>query len=366
MSFLFNRLEKEITNEKKPIPDLHGVPFGSIFTDHMLIATYDHEWKSIKIVPFSNISLPPQASIFHYGTGIFEGLKAFRDLQGKVRLFRPDMNCVRFANSAKRMALPAPDPDELMKCIIELVRVDERWVPYEEGYSLYIRPTMIGTTPSLGLKKCDQCLLYIILSPVGHYYTTGFKPISLWACNEYCRAWPGGTGNFKVAPNYGITVMPGEIAHEKNCQQVLWLYGKEEYITEVGSMNIMGVWINENGEKELVTAPVSKHLILPGVTRDSVLELARMEKDIKVSEEEWKIGDLIKALNEKRVLEVFGTGTAAIISPVNKIIYNDKCYDIPVDLDNPNATIGPFAHMIYDKLRNIQYGVVNHKWSVLI
>ena len=366
MAFQFSRLTKELVKERKPVPDLKGVPFGSVFTDHMLLAEYDNEWKSIKIVPFQNLSLPPQASIFHYGVGIFEGMKAFRDSKGQVRLFRPEMNCERFKNSALRLALPAPEPEELEKCIKELIKVDEMWVPHERGYSLYIRPTMIGITPSLGVKGCNQVLLYIILSPVGPYYATGFKPVSLWACTEYCRAWPGGTGNYKVAPNYGITVMPGEVAHQKNCQQVLWLYGPEEYITEVGSMNLMAVWINKKGEKELITAPLSMGLILPGVTRDSILELAREEKDLKVSEEKWTMHELVEALNEKRVLEVFGTGTAAVVSPVNKILYNEKWLDVPVDPHNPEAHIGPYAQKFLTKLQDIQYGSCEHKWSVPI
>ncbi|OHT02620.1 Branched-chain-amino-acid aminotransferase, mitochondrial [Tritrichomonas foetus] len=364
MAFLYSRIEKEFVKEKKPIPDLHGVPFGSLFTDHMFLAEFDTEWKSLKIVPFQNLSLPPQASIFHYGVGIFEGMKAFRDSQGKVRLFRPDKNCRRFGDSAKRLALPVPDPDELEKCIAELIRVEERWVPHERGFSLYIRPTMIGITPSLGVKACPQCLLYIILSPVGPYYPTGFKPVSLWACHEFCRAWPGGTGCYKVAPNYGITVMPGEAAHDKKCQQVLWLFGDDEQITEVGSMNLMCVWINKKGEKELITAPLNQGLILPGVTRDSILDLAREQPDLKVTEEVWKMKELMEALEEKRVLEIFGTGTAAVVSPVNKILYQDKWLDVPVDPADPNAQIGPYAHKFLMQLQDIQYGVQDHVWSV--
>ena len=366
MAFTADRIVKELAKELKPIPDLKGVPFGSVFTDHMFLAEYHGEWKSLKIVPFGDIPLPPQASIFHYGVGIFEGMKAFRDASGQVRLFRPMKNCERFGRSAERVALPVPDPKELEKCITELLRVEERWVPKERGYSLYIRPTFIGTTPSLGVKACSDGLLYIILSPVGPYYPTGFKPVSLWACTEYSRAWPGGTGCYKVAPNYGITVMPGEAAHHKGCQQVLWLYGPDKQITEVGSMNLMGIWVNKKGEKELITARLDDGLILPGVTRDSILELARKEPDLKVTEGTWTMDELLEALKEKRVLEVFGTGTAAVVSPVNKILYNDQWYDVPVDPSDPNGSIGPYAHKFLNQLQDIQYGVTEHEWSVKI
>jgi len=366
MAFSADRIVKKLTQNPKPIPDLHGVPFGTIFTDHMFVAKCTKgQWESLEIVPFENLSLPPQASIFHYGTGIFEGMKAFRDAQGKVRLFRPDRNCERFARSAARVALPPVDPKELFKMIVALVQTEERWVPAERGFSLYIRPTYIGTTPSLGVKSCNDALLYIILSPVGPYYPTGFKPVSLWACTEYCRAWPGGTGCYKVAPNYGITVMPGVVAHDHNCQQVLWVYGPQHEITEVGSMNLMGIWINKQGEKEVITASLEEGLILPGVTRESVLDLARKD-GVKVNEGHWTMEELLEALKEDRVLEIFGTGTAAIVSPVNKILYEEKWYDIPLDKNDPNATIGPYALKFLTQLQDIQYGVTPSEWSVVV
>ena len=367
MAFTADRIVKDLVKEPKPLPDLHGVPFGTIFTDHMFMARFDKgTWTSLKIEPFANISLPPQASIFHYGVSLFEGMKAFRDAEGNVRLFRPMENCKRLAKSAERMYLPVPDPEELFKCIEELLKVEEHWVPKERGYSLYIRPTMIGTTPSLGVKGCADALLYIILSPVGPYYPTGFKPVSLWACTEYCRAWPGGTGNSKVGPNYGITVMPGELAHKKGTQQVLWLFGEKELITEVGAMNFMAIWINKKGEKELITATLEDGLILPGVTRASILDLARKEEGLKVTEGHWTMPELLEALAEKRVLEVFGTGTAAIITPVNKILYQDKWYDVPLDVNNPEATIGPYAQKFINELMDIQYGATPSEWSVKI
>lgn len=367
MAFAFDRVTKRLTTTPKEIPDLHGVPFGSLFTDHMFMAKcVKGKWESLEICPFADIPLPPQASVFHYGVAIFEGMKAFRDASGKVRLFRPSRNCQRFQGSAARVSLPPIEAAELEKIIKELIKVEERWVPKERGFSLYIRPTYIGTTPSLGVKACSDALLYVILSPVGPYYPTGFKPVSLWACTEYCRAWPGGTGNYKVAPNYGITVMPGELAHEHNCQQVLWVYGPEKQITEVGAMNLMGIWINKKGEKELITATLEDGLILPGVTRDSILELARKCPELKVTEGHWTMPELIEALKEGRVIEIFGTGTAAVVSPVNKILYEDVFYDVPVDKEDPSAQIGKYAHKFLIELQDIQYGVTEHEWSVVV
>ena len=367
MAFKADRIVKELVKNRRPLPDLQGVPFGTIFTDHMLMAKYENgQWTSIKIEPFANISLPPQASIFHYGVSLFEGMKAFRDAKGNIRLFRPLINCQRMARSSERMYLPVIEPEEALKAIIELLKVEEHWVPKERGFSLYIRPTLIGITPSLGVKGCTDALFYIILSPVGPYYPTGFKPVSLWACTEYCRAWPGGTGNSKVGPNYGITVMPGELAHKKGTQQVLWLFGPDEEITEVGAMNFMAIWKNKQGKKELITAPLDQGLILPGVTRQSILELARKEPDLQVTERKWTMQELLDAIAEKRILEVFGTGTAAIITPVNKILYKDKTYDVPLDVNDPKATIGPYAQKFIQQLMDIQYGVTESEWSVKI
>lgn len=262
------------------------------------------------------------------------------------------------------MQLPIPDPDELLQCLKTLLKVEERWVPKERGYSLYIRPAMIGTTASLGVKSCTDAILFIILSPVGPYYPTGFAPVSLYACSHYCRAWPGGTGSFKVGPNYGITVMPGEEAHQKGAQQVLWLFGEDEEITEVGAMNIMGIWVNKEGKKELVTAGLEAGLILPGVTRNSILDLARQEGELVVTERKWTMKELIEAVKEDRLIEMFGTGTAAIISPVNKILYGNEVIEIPLNKEDKSAKIGAYALKFLNQLQDIQYGDVDHDWSI--
>jgi branched-chain amino acid aminotransferase len=324
MAFTSEHLQTELSSTLSRLPNLEGLTFGMTFIDHILVAPCDNGWKSIKIVPFQDICLPPQASVFHYSVSVFEGMKAFRDSSGAIRLFRPLRNWERFALSWKRVSLPAIDPTEAERALEELLRVESRWVPNERGYSLYIRPTMIGTTPSLGVKACSQALFYIILSPVGPYYRTGFKPVALWACADYARTWLGGTGALKLGANYAISVMPGEMAHEKNCQQVLWLQGEKRKVTEVGAMNLMAVWINRDGERKLITASLDDGTVLPGLTRESVLELAREETGLKVTERDWTINELIEVIREGRVLEIFGTGTAAVISPVDKILFEEN------------------------------------------
>jgi branched-chain amino acid aminotransferase len=365
MSFTSDRLEKELASTLKPLPALEGLTFGTVFTDHMVLAAYDNGWKSLKIVPFQEISLPPQASVFHYSVSVFEGMKAFRDSSGELRLFRPDRNWERFARSCKRVSLPAIDPTEAERVLEELLRTESRWIPEQRGYSLYIRPTMIGITSSLGVKACTQALFFIILSPVGPYYRTGFKPVSLWACSEYVRAWPGGTGALKCGANYAISVMPGELAHEKGCQQVLWLQGKKRKITEVGAMNLMVVWINKDGERELFTASLDDGTVLPGVTRESILELAKENGNLKVTEGTWTMSQLIEAIQDNRVLEIFGTGTAAVISPVEKILYEGEWYEIPIGGD-PGDMIGHYGGKFLKQLQDIQYGVIEHPWSIVV
>jgi branched-chain amino acid aminotransferase len=367
MAFRADRIVKELVAERKPLVPLDGVLFGTLYTDHMLFAEcVNCEWKSIKIIPFQEISLPPEASIFHYSMTAFEGLKAFRDAQGRVRLFRPNLNCERLCRSCERLGLPELDADEVLKALVALLRVDARWVPARPGFSLYIRPTIIGTTPSLGVQVCHDALFYIILSPVGPYYRTGFKPVSLWACTDFARAWIGGTGSYKLGANYAICMRPQQVAWERGCQQVLWLYGAEEYITEVGAMNLIGIWFNRAGEKELITASLDDGLILRGVTRDSILTLAREEGELKVNEGRWTIPELLEALAEKRVLEVFGCGTAAIVAPVNRLLYKEQWYDVPLKADDPAAQIGPYAEKFLLKLQAIQYGAVEHPWSVVV
>ncbi|XP_063495677.1 branched-chain-amino-acid aminotransferase, cytosolic isoform X7 [Symphalangus syndactylus] len=260
----------------KEKPDPNNLVFGTVFTDHMLTVEWSSEfgWEKPHIKPFQNLSLHPGSSALHYAVELLEGLKAFRGVDNKIRLFRPNLNMDRMHRSAVRATLPVFDKEELLECIQQLVKLDQEWVPYSTSASLYIRPTFIGTEPSLGVKKPTKALLFVLLSPVGPYFSSGtFNPVSLWANPKYVRAWKGGTGDCKMGGNYGSSLFAQCEAVDNGCQQVLWLYGEDHQITEVGTMNLFLYWINEDGEEELATPPLDG-IILPGVTRQCILDLA--------------------------------------------------------------------------------------------
>jgi len=297
--------------------------------------------------------------VLHYAIECFEGMKAYKDKKGQVRLFRPMENMNRFINSAKRLCLPTFPQEKLLDAMKSLIKLEKDWIPQEKGFSLYIRPTLIATDPIIGVNEPTKALLYVILSPVGPYYPTGFKPVSLYAGSTDVRAWPGGTGCYKIGGNYAPGILPMLDAAKKGHQQILWLQDKK--ITEVGTMNLFCFWKNKQGEKELITAPLDGQ-ILPGITRKSILELTREWKEFKVSEADWTIDSLVQALNEGRVLELFGAGTAAIVSPVNKIFYEGKDYEVPCK-DN---TAGELTSRLMNTLLSIQYGELESPWSVLV
>jgi len=296
----------------------------------------------------------------HYGLEAFEGMKAFKDSKGNVRLFRPWDNMQRFIESSTRLALPTFDKSELLKCICKLIQIDSDWVPTKVGYSLYIRPTIISTSEALGVSPSSDALLFVILSPVGPYYASGFKPVSLYVTEDYVRAWPGGTGKYKVGINYGPTIKGTKEAQERGHSQCLWL--TNGYVTEVGSMNFFVFWINEDGEKELITPPLDDGLILPGVIRQSVIDITRKWNEFKVSEKRFDINQFVAAIRNGKVIESFGTGTAAVIAPVKGIEYNNKKYDIPITQGNS----GELAKRLLDTITGIQYGQINHEWSYKI
>ncbi|KAM4901221.1 branched-chain-amino-acid aminotransferase, cytosolic isoform 3-T3 [Sylvia borin] len=278
-------------------------------------------WEKPCIKPLENLSLHPASSALHYAVELFEGMKAYRGVDGKVRLFRPTLNMDRMARSARRATLP----------------------------------------PSLGVKKPTKALLYVILSPVGAYFASGsFNPISLWADPKYVRAWKGGTGDCKLGGNYGSAIYAQQEALEFGCQQVLWLYGEDHQITEVGTMNLFLYWINEDGENELATPPLDG-IILPGVTRQSILDLARSWGEFKVSERYITMSDLTAALEENRVKEMFGAGTACIVCPISKILYKGKHLHIPTMENGPELT-----SRFLNKLSDIQYGREDSDWTVLV
>ena len=298
-------------------------------------------------------------------------MKAYRDIHDSdhlLRLFRPDMNMKRLASSMDRLHMPGADFDheELIQCITKLVQVDQKWIPYpEEGYSLYIRPTVIATHKYLGVAPPDSILLYVITSPVGPYYKEGLlKPIRLTADTEYIRAWPGGTGHVKVGGNYGPTMKPAALAAAAGYAQILWLFQDE--ITEVGAMNVFFVVRrhdnnnNNNQVLELVTPPLTRGDILPGVTRDSILHLARSWTDIDliVSERFPTMTEMAQAAEEGRLVEAFGAGTAAVVTPISCIQYKGRDIEIP-------AT-GELTKRIWNEITGIQYGKIKgpEGWSV--
>ncbi|KAM3832737.1 branched-chain-amino-acid aminotransferase, cytosolic [Vipera latastei] len=347
----------------KEKPDPNGLVFGTVFTDNMLFVEWSLKsgWDVPQIKPLENLSVHPAISALHYAVELFEGMKAYRGVDGKIRLFRPRLNMDRMLRSAARATLPGFDKEELLQCIQKLVEVEKEWVPYSTSASLYIRPTLIGTEPSLGVKKPSRAILYVILSPVGPYFSSGtFNPISLWADPKFVRAWKGGTGDCKLGGNYGSSIYAQREAMELGCQQVLWLYGDDHQITEVGTMNLFLYWRNENGENELATPPLDG-IILPGVTRQSILDLARKWGEFKVSERYITMSDLTTALKEKRVMEMFGAGTACVVCPVSTILYLGENLHIPTMENGPQI-----ATRFWNQLSDIQYGREDSDWTILV
>lgn len=361
-------LQIELTKKPKPRVALEELVFGHTFTDHMLLCEWTKEggWARPLIKPFGDLQLPPSASCLHYATECFEGLKAYKDSQGSIRLFRPDLNMNRLIQSARRLALPDFEEGELLALISTLLKVDSDWIPDKPGYSLYIRPTIIGTGASLGVSPSNRALLFVICSPVGPYYRTGFSAVSLYAEDRFVRAWPGGTGSYKIGANYAGGILPQTQVAPSGYQQVLWIFGDEHYITEVGTMNCFIFWINEKGQKELVTAPLTDGTILPGVTRDSILSLARTWGEFEVSERPVTMKELILAINDNRLLEMFGSGTAAVVSPIKRIKYLGQDWNIPLDPSDPSSQAGPLAKRFWEAITLIQYGQVPHEWSVIV
>ncbi|XP_030636458.1 branched-chain-amino-acid aminotransferase, cytosolic [Chanos chanos] len=352
----------EMAQDHKAKPEPANLVFGTVFTDHMLTIEWssDGGWQKPHIRPFDNLSLHPACAALHYAVQLFEGMKAYRGVDGKVRLFRPMLNMKRMLKSAERACLPLFDGVELLECIRKLVSLDEDWVPHSDSASLYIRPTFLGIEPSLGVKKPSRALLFVILTPVGSYFSTGTQPVSLWADAKYIRAWRGGTGDCKMGGNYGASIYAQYEAVEKGCQQVLWLYGDDHQITEVGTMNVFLFWINENGEDELATPPLDG-IILPGITRQSILDLTRKWGEFKVSERYLTMAELCGALKEGRVKEMFGSGTACVVSPVGRILYQGENLIIPSQENDTRI-----ASRLLKELSDIQYGRTPSDWAFLV
>ncbi|HLP48805.1 MAG TPA: branched-chain amino acid aminotransferase [Candidatus Kapabacteria bacterium] len=337
----------------KPLyEDALQLKFGKMFTDYMFTMSYmeGKGWYAPEIKPYQPLVLDPACAVFHYGQEIFEGQKAYKTKNNEILLFRPEENAKRFNMSMKRMSMPEIPVEDFLYYERELIKLEERWIPTQKGTSLYIRPTGIATEPALGVKPSSEYLFFIILSPVGAYYSSGFKPCSLWVSTEYARAGEGGTGAAKAGGNYGGSLAATADALRKGCNQVLWLDSKEHrFVEEVGAMNIFFI-MND----KLVTPPLTG-TILPGITRKSVLQLAG-DLDIEPVERMIAVDEVLEGIKAGQVTEVFGAGTAAVISPVGKICYKDKEYTI-----NNNET-GPWAQKIFDTLTGIQYGELEDKY----
>jgi branched-chain amino acid aminotransferase len=337
-------------------------------TDHMLSIewTASEGWLAPRITPYQNLSLDPASCVFHYGFECFEGMKAYKSTSGNsIRLFRPDKNMARLNKSSARIALPTVDGEQFSSLIAKLVKLEERFIPAGRGYSLYLRPTMIGTQRTLGVGPPGSALLYVICCPVGPYYPTGFKAVSLEATDYAVRAWPGGVGDKKLGANYAPCILPQVQAAKRGFQQNLWLFGEDEKVTEVGTMNFFAVLKDSAGNKELVTAPLDG-TILDGVTRDSILALARERlepKGWKISERYVTMPELSKAAQEGRFVEAFGAGTATIVAPVRKISYKGGLVDCGLR-DDQEA--GETTQQIKDWMEAIQFGEEKHPWSVEI
>jgi branched-chain amino acid aminotransferase len=361
-SFKFEELEMDLRKTVPNLPDPSKLIFGHTFTDHMLTIKWNVKsgWGKPKIEPLKNLEIHPAAKVLHYSVEVFEGMKAYYGVDGKIRLFRPDLNMARLSKSSERSTLPAFDKEEFLKCLKKLVSVEKDWIPKSTTASLYIRPTFIGTEPTLGVNSSSSALLYILTSPTGPYFPTGFKPVNLLADAKYVRAFPGGVGNVKVGSNYGPTIYVSIEAQKKGCQQVLWLFDKEEYLTEAGTMNICVVIKNKNGETELVTPPLDG-TILEGVTRQSILDLTRKWGDIKVTERPITMKETLKLLEKNQLVEAFGAGTACVVCPIESILYKDVKYKIPT-----METGAKVMSRIAKELNDIQYGRVIHEWAPLV
>ncbi|MDO5148361.1 MAG: branched-chain amino acid aminotransferase [Oscillospiraceae bacterium] len=346
------RVELTKTPKEKPT-DENNLGFGHVFTDHMFIMNYDkgQGWHDARIVPYAPLELSPAAMCLHYAQEVFEGLKAYRTADGSIQLFRPEENFKRLNVSNERLVIPQIDVDFCIEALDKLVSIEKDWVPHTDGASLYIRPFIIACDPFLGVRPADSYMFIIILSPSGAYYSTGLNPVSIYVESNYVRAVKGGMGFTKTGGNYAASLIGQDEAHKQNYSQVLWLDGVEKkYIEEVGAMNIFFIIDNE------VVTPALQGSILSGITRKSVLELCK-SWGMKVSEKRITIQEVADAYDSGKLQEVFGTGTAAVISPVGTLKWGDKVMTI-----NDNK-IGSISQKLYDTMTGIQYGKIEDKFN---
>lgn len=342
------------TTEPKAKPqDESKLGFGKIFTDHMFIMDYNSEegWHDARIVPFGPLPIHPASTVLHYGAEIFEGMKAYRNANGDIVMFRPMENIRRLNNSAERLCLPELDEEACLDILKTIVELEKDWVPHSEGTSLYIRPYLYGNDPHLGVHAVHNATFVVICSPVGAYYAEGIKPVKIAIESEDVRAVRGGTGYAKCGGNYAASLRAGKRAEEKGYTQVLWLDGVErKYIEEVGAMNVM---FKIGGT---VITPALTGSVLPGITRKSCVEVLR-SWGYNVEERLFSVDELTEAAENGSLEEAWGTGTAAVVSPIGNLYYKDKAYIVS------NNEIGELTQKLYDELTGIQWGKVEDKFG---
>ena len=351
-------MEIKITKSEnlKAKPDSSTLGFGQIFTDHMFVADYSKEegWHDARIIPYGNISISPASTTLHYGTEIFEGLKAYRTADGSIQLFRPIENARRLNRSADRLCLPEFPEEDFLEALKTLIDLDRDWVPSEPNTSLYIRPFLFGNDETLGVHAVNHATFMIILSPVGSYYKEGLNPVSIMIEDQDVRAVRGGTGEAKCGGNYAASNRAGDRAEKKGYSQVLWLDGVErKYIEEVGAMNVM---FKINGT---VVTPKLTGSILPGITRKSIIELLK-DEGYKVEERLLSVDELAASMADGTLEEAWGCGTAAVVSPIGELCYKDQVYTVN------EGKIGELTQHLYDTLTGIQWGKSEDKygWTV--
>ncbi|PLB47800.1 branched-chain amino acid aminotransferase II [Aspergillus steynii IBT 23096] len=386
-SFDTSRLKTELTSNpaQVPEPDSPEVLARSVCTDHMAVVRWNQTdgWADPELIPYGAISMMPTASVFHYSTACFEGMKVYRGHDGNLRLFRPQYNCARMLASALRIGLPEFDPAQLLDLIRELCAVEcPKWLPKDRaGECLYLRPTLVGTDANLGFQVPREAMLFIVVSfwpnpkPAPSLGETGSAPqtksLRLLSSREgMVRAWPGGTGSAKISANYGPSLLAHGEAKSKGFDQVLWLFGPEGYVTEAGSSNLFVIWRNSEGKLELVTAPLTEHTILAGVTRQSILDLARERltggwsyrwdgEPLDVVETKFTVFDIIKASEQGRLISSFVVGTACFLVPVSHIEFSGRGIDIPQDA---TAHVSALRKWMTD----ITTGVENSNWGDVV
>ena len=343
----------EISITKNPnkttLPNESTLGFGKVFTDHMFVMDYEYGkgWHNARIVPFERLSIHPASTVLHYGSEIFEGLKAYRTEDGEIRLFRPMENIRRMNASADRMCLPAIDENDFLQALVTFVELEKDFVPHSFGTSLYLRPFMFGNDETLGVHTVHHATFMIIASPSGSYYAEGINPVKIMIESEDVRAVKGGTGAVKCGGNYAASNRAGEKAAQKGYSQVLWLDGiHRKYIEEVGAMNVM---FKIDGE---IVTPELTGSILPGITRKSCIVVLK-NMGYKVSERRISIDELIEALQNGKLEEAWGCGTAAVVSPIGRFYYNDNEYDVN------DGKIGEVSKKLYDTLTGIQWGKID-------